>query len=104
MGDQGEHNYFEFLTFNRYLPEKAGDFSSALTVGDNAAGTVEDGFVTGNHIARGTLGGPDVGAIIDITTIRNIGEKTYTEIDGATIAFGKDCSSFSSISTRLPPC
>jgi hypothetical protein len=93
IGEEGvEHNYFEFGTANKYIPDKPGNLGSAFAVGDNTAGTVEDAAFTGSHIAKNTLSAGDIGDIIDITTIRDIGEKTYKEIGGAFIAFGKDGS------------
>jgi hypothetical protein len=87
------HNYFEFGTFNRYIPDMppTGDPSS-FAVFDNSIGTAEDAVFTGSHAASGTLSAGDVGDIIDITCVRDIGQQTYDQIGGAFIAFGKDGS------------
>lgn len=93
VGDDKSHNFFEFGTFNRYIPDEAptGDPSS-FAVWDNDIGTAEDAAFTGSHAAARTLGGGDVGDIIDITCVRDVGQQTYQEIGGSLIAFGKDGS------------
>jgi RHS repeat-associated protein len=93
IGEDGAYNYFEFGTVNRYIPDMApkGDPSS-FAVWDNSLGTSEDAVFTGSHIADKTLGASDIGDIVDITCIRDIGDQTYNEINGAFIAFGKDGS------------
>jgi hypothetical protein len=90
IGEDGERNFFEFGTFNKYVSAKPGDFKSELDVVDNLGGTAEDTAITGAHYAHKALGLGDFGDIIDVTAIRDIGKQAADKIGNDLLATGTD--------------
>jgi RHS repeat-associated protein len=89
IGDGTVHNYLELGTANKFTKNSA-DLWGGVSAVDSFAGTGEGAAFTTSHAIQGTLSGADAGNISALTCMRDIGPQTFTEIDGAFIAFGKD--------------